>query len=315
MRILVTGGAGLVGDALQTLVTKAKGVDSWYFVSRQQCDFLVALEVTTLFQRVKPDCVVHLCAKVGGVYANLADNYNFLVDNNTINTNVVDACRKFQVKKLVNVLSTCIFPDDGVNYPLTSEQMHKGLPHCSNMGYAYSKRLLDVMSRLLAEEGVTQVVNLIPTNLYGENDNYNLDNGHVVPVLIHKVYLCKQTDKTLVVKGDGSVSRQFLYAGDLAQVIMNFVYMNTPTTFTSCIVSPDVNEEMTIKQIVGHIAEAFGFNGVVSFDSTCVQGQKKKTTTDIELKHWLPAFQFISFEEGLHKTIQYFMKNYSKVRQ
>ena len=285
LRILVTGGYGLVGKSLQKVVLQQlqnKHNDSklnlsdceFYFLSRQDCDLRDAQRTTEWFIEYKPDIVVHLASRVGGVYDNIGGNYNYLVDNARININVVDACKKTDVKLLINILSTCIFPDKNISYPLTSDQLHNGLPHDSNIGYAYSKRILHLASHLVSQSNTIKVVNLTPTNLYGEYDNYNLKSSHVIPGLIHKTYIAKMSNTNLCVYGTGKAMRQFLYVDDLSNVILQFIELYTSYS----------------------------------------DGQYKKTASSEELSKYLPNFQFTSITTGLENTITFFNQNKEHLR-
>ena len=310
--VLVTGGFGMVGMALQKVVSISKMNlnHNFYFLSRKDCDLRDKAHVYNIFESYQPKIVIHLASRVGGVYDNMNNNYTFLSDNTTLNMNIVDACKHFQVELLVNVLSTCIFPDQEVTYPLTSDQLHNGLPHHSNIGYAYSKRVLHIASELLSQTTQTRVVNLIPTNLYGEHDNYNLTSSHVVPALIHKVFLAKQTDQSLRVNGSGRAIRQFLYADDFADIICQFMNVDVSRPCTTCVVSPPNSSEVSIKQLVDYICQSFDFTGEVIYDTSFQDGQLKKTTNDNELQLYLPTYEFTDLKEGIDKVVSHFIQNY-----
>lgn len=313
MKVLLTGSRGLVGHSVSKI---AGGTDmEWVMLTRDLCDLCDWDQVDAFFQETRPDVVVHLASRVGGVYFNTSKNYRFFYDNIRINTNVIEACRKYKVRRLINVLSTCIFPDENVHYPLTSDQLHNGLCHHSNLGYAYSKRVLHVGSHLLAEDPneVTEVVNLTPTNLYGENDNYNLSQAHVIPALVHKAMIAQKEGTPLKVLGSGRALRQFLFSDDLAKVILQFITLPLHKKEVSVIVSPPESSEISIGDIAHSIADHFGVNDVV-FDMSFSDGQYKKTTTDIELKKYLPDFQFTPFKIGLSTAIKYFTDNQKEVR-
>jgi GDP-L-fucose synthase len=321
MTVLVTGAFGLLGCAVQKVFQNVElksrdGSNHFHFLSRQECDLRDREKVFQIFAKYQPTVVVHLASHVGGVYDNMNNNFRYLMDNTKINHNVVDACKEYQVNKLINILSTCIFPDyPQVHYPLTSDQLHNGLPHFSNIGYAYSKRILHVASQILADTSQTQVVNLIPTNLYGENDNYNLFSAHVIPALIHKTYLAKQANNTLCIKGSGTAVRQFVYVDDLARVILHFIENNVPEKIVNCIVCPPESESVSIKTVVDLIVEKMSFDGQVKYDQTASDGQLKKTASHTELERYIPEFRFTSLSEGLEKTCRFFVNNYYLVRK
>lgn len=318
MKVLVTGGYGLVGHSLQKIVNLLNDKHDFVFLSRRDGDLRDVVSVNTLFMKHKPDIVVHLASCVGGVYNNMSNNYRYLVDNLRINTNIVDACSRFEVKRLINCLSTCIFPDKGITYPLTSDQLHNGLPHESNIGYAYSKRILHLTGRLLAEnmEGQNiQVINLIPTNLYGEYDNYNLTSSHVIPGLVHKTFISKRDNKDLIVYGTGNALRQFLYVDDLSRIILGFMDIRIDKSEISCIVSPPESSEVSIKTLIETITKTFEFNGEIIYDRNYSDGQYKKTATSSELAEYFPNFEFTDLTQGLKNVVEYFTTNYRIVRK
>jgi GDP-L-fucose synthase len=313
MRILVTGSSGLVGTAVcKKLRMEFRDAD-FYFLTSRLCDLRDYNEVERVFSNFLPDIVIHLASRVGGLYGNMNNNYTFLTDNLKINMNVLQASKQYQVKKLINILSTCIFPDQGVVYPLTSDQILNGEPHYSNEGYAYSKRMLFVGSNLLLKtDHDIKIINLIPTNLYGDNDNYHLENSHVIPGLIHKCYLAKMNDLDFMIKGSGMAYRQFLHVDDFADVISRFVNFNDNATL---IVSPPKESEITIRTLVDTIADAFEFKGKIVYESEFADGQIKKTTDSVELLKFFPDFTFTSIKDGLKSNVEYFVENYDKIRK
>lgn len=270
----------------------------------------------------KPDVVIHLAAKVGGLYDNMAHNATFLRDNVLINFNVFEACRKFGVKKVVSCLSTCIFPD-GINMPISEGDLHKGPPHNSNYGYSYAKRLLEVMSRAYNEEfGIakfrvparhneefksegTKFVTVIPTNIYGKYDNFDLERGHVIPALIHKCYLAKRDGTPFYIRGDGSAMRQFIYAEDLAKLFI-WVAKNYNDD-QPLILAP--KEEHKIRDVVDTIVEIFDFKGPVIYDFTFSNGQQSKTVSNKKLLDMYPDFHFTELHKGLTETIKWFIES------
>lgn len=309
--ILITGGSGLVGYSLRKIFEN----EDVRFLNSKDCDLRDARMVDFLFMIMKPVKVIHLAARVGGVYANLDNNLEFLLDNSKINNNIVEMCKKYKVKLLINILSTCIFPNDIIKYPITSDQLHNGLPHHSNIGYAYSKRLLQVSSKILSETTDTKVINLTPTNLYGENDNYNLINSHVIPALIHKVYNAKKDNKTVTIKGDGKAVRQFVYAGDLAKIIYNLMNIEDNEKYKEMIVASSSEYEISIKDVLDIIIKEFEYTGSIEYDTMYSNGQYRKTVDSSELNKFLPGFQFTKLENGLKNTIKYFCDNYTEIRK
>ena len=316
MKVLVTGGYGLVGKSLQKIVkSKDNLIDEFVFLSRQDCDLRNTQDVYNIFEKIRPDVVIHLASCVGGVYENMLNNYNYLLDNSRLNLNIIDACNKYKIKRLINILSTCIFPDKDIVYPLTSDQLHNGLPHNSNIGYAYSKRILHLTSELLANKSENfKVINLTPTNLYGCNDNYNLERSHVIPGLIHKTYNCKKENTPLKINGSGKALRQFVNVNDLSRIIYKFIYLDISDNSISVVVSPPESDEISISELVNKICKCFDYYNFY-YDSSFSDGQLKKTASNSELLKYLPDFKFTPLNVGLKETIDFFIENYNSVRK
>jgi GDP-L-fucose synthase len=207
-KILVTGGNGLVGSQF-------RGGEYNYFNS-SDCNLRNPEEVNEMFDK-KWDSVIHCAAKVGGLGGNMNHKGEYFYDNIMINTNVIEESRKCGIKNLVCFLSTCVFPDN-VEYPLTEDKIHLGPPHFSNDAYAYSKRMADVQIRAYREQYGLNYKSVIPTNIYGINDNFDIENGHVVPSLIHKCYVARETNTPLVIWGSGKPLREFIYNKDVAKL-------------------------------------------------------------------------------------------------
>ena len=298
--IVITGGHGLVGSAIKTVV---RDNPDYMFLDRRFVDLRDRNRVSEVLGKLNPDVVVHLAAKVGGLYSNSDYKLHYYVDNVHINTNVLEVCKNMGVPRVLSCLSTCIFPDRHQEC-LTESVLHDGPPHPSNEGYAYAKRMLDVHSRLAGYN------TFCPTNVFGPNDNFDLQSAHVIPALIHKCFLAKQSGKPFVVKGSGNARRQFLYSLDLARFILWAIqHHHDPETI---IVSPA--EEYTIREVVDIIVKEMGFKGDVVYDTSYPDGQIRKTCDTTKFRTALPDFQFTSFENALRYTVMWFLENYHKVR-
>ena len=214
MKILITGGTGMVGSAFEHIYPKRNII-----ICPRTYDLRNSQHAQRVLQNIHPDAIIHLAAKVGGVKANMEYLGDFYRDNVLINTNVLEAARKFKVKKVVSLLSTCVYPDE-VNYPLTEDQIHNGPPHPSNYAYAYAKRMLDIQSRAYRDQYGCNFITAIPNNLFGEHDNFDLENSHVLPAIIRKVYEAKLNGTNVSLWGDGSSLREFTYSRDLAEILL-----------------------------------------------------------------------------------------------
>jgi len=304
METIVFGGSGLVGYALKQIKR------DWIYLSSKDGDLRNLDTVDKLINKYKPKSVVFLAANVGGLYKNMKEGYKIFMDNLKMEMNIIETCNKYGIKNGVFCLSTCIYPDK-TSYPIKEEYIHDGKPHDSNYGYSYAKRNLEVMCRLSNETFGSNFKCIIPTNIYGENDNFSLENGHVLPALIHKAYLVnKKVNETFEIKGDGNVLRQFIYSGDIAKLICKILNLKKNEKF---ILSPE--KEYLIKDIVKKISTKYNIPNekiIYTNDST---GQYKKTVSNEKIKKYFPDFIFTSLDEGLDKTIYWVNKNYDNMRK
>ena len=310
MKILVTGGTGLVGHGIQSI---CKDYDhEFIFLSSKDCDLLDLKQVQKLFEKEKPDLVIHLAACVGGLFKNMNYKLDMYEQNTVINYNVLKCCHDYKVKKVVSCLSTCIFPDK-TTYPINEEMLHNGPPHSSNDAYAYAKRMLEVHSKAYQEQYGDNFICVIPTNIYGENDNYSIEDGHVIPALIHKCYLAKQENKPFTVCGTGKPLRQFIYSIDLAKLIMwSLLEYNEKK---SIILSVSEDDEVSIGDVARLVAREFDYEHNMIFDASYSDGQFKKTADNNKLKNLYPSFEFTSINVGIKKSVEWFKNNYPLLRK
>ena len=308
MKILVTGGNGLVGSAIKSIVDNYEY--EFIFMSSSQCDLKNWENTINYFNIIKPDFVIHLAANVGGLFKNQNQKVDMFEYNLLININVLKAAHIVKVKKLIACLSTCIFPDK-TNYPIEESMLHMGPPNNSNDAYAYSKRMLDVQCKTYREQYGDNFICIIPTNIYGPNDNFHLYDAHVIPALIHKCYLAIQSNESFVVAGSGKPLRQFIYSKDLAFLIMWVLekYNDTESIILS------TTEELSIGDISKIIATKFNYNDKLLFDISKSDGQFKKTTSNAKLIKLIDNFEFTKINDGIELTIDWFCKNYNCLRK
>jgi GDP-L-fucose synthase len=298
-KLLVTGGKGLVGSAINADIKIGREVN---LTDKKECD--------VMFETHNPTHVIHCAAKVGGLGSNMNHKGEFFYENIMMNTNIIESSRKYNVKKLVSFLSTCIFPDK-IEYPLTESKIHLGPPHPSNDAYAYAKRMADIQIRAYREQYGLNYTSVIPTNIYGPNDNFSLVHGHVMPMLIHKLYLCQRDNTDFIVWGSGKPLREFIYSKDIAKLtewaIENYDE-SEPIIFTN-------SNEISIADLVDLLVKEFNFKGVVKFDSSKPDGQFRKPSDNTKLKSYLPDFKFTPIEEGIKETVKWFIENYENARK
>jgi GDP-L-fucose synthase len=312
-RILVTGGRGLVGMAIKELVEsgegKASADEQWFFVSSGDADLADAAETKALFERIKPTHVIHLAAMVGGLFRNLSHNVEFFRVNTAINDNVLACAKEHAVKKCVSCLSTCIFPDK-TTYPIDETMIHNGPPHKSNEGYATAKRNLDVLNRLYNAQYGCHFTSVVPTNVYGPHDNYNLADSHVIPGLIHKCLLAQRNGTDFVIWGSGKPLRQFIFSRDLAKLfVWTLRHYDEPDPI---ILSVGEEDEVSIGDVALAIAKAMNFTGNVVFDSSKSDGQFKKTASNAKLRKLHPDFKFTPMDVAIRESVDWFVANYGK---
>ena len=308
VKILVTGGTGLIGKSLNDLVNETNNENEWNFIGSKDLNLLNYNEVEEYLNKLKPEIVIHLAARVGGLYDNMNNNEKMYVENMEINLNIIKACESAKVRRFIPILSTCIFPDKPPSLPLTEDMIHSGPPHNSNEGYAYAKRMLELHSRLSNMETIC----LIPTNIYGKYDNFNIRNGHVIPALIHKCYKAKKTNKPFIISGSGNALRQFIYNEDVAKIIIWATELKE-IKHEAYICCPNESEEISIKSIAELIAKNMNYYNII-YDISYPEGQYKKTASNEKLKNAMDI-EFSNFEEKLKNTIEWFINNYETVRK
>jgi len=298
--IIITGGTGLIGSAFK----KGKKLGS------KDYDLRSTIETNRMFEDNNPDVVIHTAAKVGGVGANMQYPANFYYDNIMMNTNIIHSSFQYDVKKLICFLSTCVFPDK-IEYPLTEDKIHAGEPHTSNASYAYAKRMADIQIRAYNKQYGTNYFSVIPCNVYGINDNFNLNNGHVIPTLIHKCWLAKQNKTPFEIWGNGSALREFIFAEDMADIVLKLAedYEGTDPIIIS---NP---QEYSIKQVVDIIIKYMEFEGEVKWLLDKPNGQYRKPSSNKRLLNIIGDYNFTTLEIGLKNTIDWFKLNYETIRK
>jgi GDP-L-fucose synthase len=305
-RVLITGGTGMIGNAFKHVNTSHELI----FIGSKDCNLLNQELFLQTLKNYNPDAIIHLAARVGGVKANTDFIGDFFSDNLQINHNVLNAAKNYGVKKVVSLLSTCVYPDNA-RYPLTEEQINEGPPHHSNFGYAYAKRMLDVQSRAYRQQYGCNFITAIPNNLFGEHDYFDLQNSHVIPAIIRKMHEAKLNNDDVVLWGDGSPLREFTYSKDLANILL-FLLENydgkNPINIGN-------THETSIKEVAESIAEVMKFNGNIKWDTDKPMGQFRKPSDNSKLLDlgW-KSENYTEFKKALIDTCQWFNENYPNIR-
>tara|TARA_R110000823_G_scaffold309803_2_gene434309 strand:+ start:5264 stop:6187 length:924 start_codon:yes stop_codon:yes gene_type:complete len=304
MKILVTGGTGMVGKALKEALPDA------LYASSSDYDLRIKHRTRAMFKKHQPDAVIHLAARVGGVKANTDYVADFYDDNVQINTNVLSCAKEYETSKVVSLLSTCVYPDDAI-YPLTEEQVHNGEPHNSNFGYAYAKRMLDVQSRALRRQYGCNFITAIPNNLFGKNDNFHLENSHVIPAIIRKVYEAKLGNKNVVLWGDGSPLREFTYSRDLADILLFLLEHYNG----SGPINVGNTKEFSIKEVAEMVVDIMEFDGDIIWDTSKPTGQYRKPSDNSKLiKLGWREENYTYFRKALTETCKWVILTYPNMR-
>jgi len=303
-RIVVTGGSGMLGRALQKQIPNA------IYVSSKDADLRDKTQTENLFRWHKPEVVIHLAGRVGGIKANMDNLGDFFYENIMINSNVLQCCKQYEVQKTLSVLSTCVYPNDAT-YPLTENQIHSGRPHHSNYGYAYAKRMLDVQSRSYRQQFGCNFITIIPNNLFGIHDNFDLEDSHVIPAMIRKFYEAKRDNKSVVLWGDGTPLREFTYADDMARIILFLLKKYN----SSQPINVGNTEEHSISTVANMISDIYNFQGNVVWDTSGPPGQFRKPSNNKNLINlgWSQG-EYTSFKESLLTVCKWFEENYDVAR-
>uniref|UniRef100_A0A8C7KZ75 GDP-L-fucose synthase n=1 Tax=Oncorhynchus kisutch TaxID=8019 RepID=A0A8C7KZ75_ONCKI len=306
MRVLVTGGSGLVGKAIEHVVKQEGGClkgEQWTFLSSKEANLVDLQQTRAVFEKYRPTHVIHLAAKVGGLYLHMKENLHFLRDNLRINDNVLQTSHERGVTKVVSCLSSCIFPDK-TTYPIDESMIHNGPPHDSNFGYSHHKHFATLALTSANHVYVTNTISFDLTYTHTQTDRYK----HI----LRSTLLLTEEGTPLQVWGSGTPRRQFIYSLDVARLFL--WVLREYDEIDPLILSVGEEEELPIKDAVQMIADALDFKGQIVFDTSKSDGQMKKTASNAKLRRYLPDFTFTPLSEGIKKTCDWFVNNYDIAR-
>ncbi|MEO0095120.1 MAG: NAD-dependent epimerase/dehydratase family protein [candidate division WOR-3 bacterium] len=305
-RIVITGASGFLG----THITKEfRKLDGYEIVPLSSKDYnlLKEDEVIKMFKETKPDYLVHLAAKSGGILSNRKFPAEYYFENIMLITLTFHFAYKFKVKRLLIPIGGCSYPGDAKS-PITEEDMWKGYPQIESAGYSMAKKMALVQSWAYKQQYGFDSVVVIPGNVYGEYDNFSLTESHVIPAMIRKIYEAKINKVNEVTFwGTGRPQRDFVYAGDVAKLFPYFLLEykgDSPINIAT-------QTSITMKELANKIADIIGFEGRISWDENYPDGQMIKIFSAEKLKKLNKSCD-TSLEEGLKKTINWFVENYHK---
>jgi len=302
MTILVAGGSGLVGSAivreLKRLNQKVTGISS------KEVDLLDRSKTFEFINNLKPTAIVDSAAKVGGIGGNYSYPVEFLSQNLQIQSNLMDAAHAAKVSKFVFLGSSCIYPRDCAQ-PIKEEYLLTGALEQTNSAYAVAKIAGIELIKSYRKEYGHKWISVMPTNMYGPNDNFDLENGHVLPVLIRKFIEAKRSGSSNVTLwGSGSPLREFLHVYDLAKAVV----LCMDKYDDSKQINIGSGQEVSIKDLADKISKAVGFSGEISWDSSKPDGTMRKVLDSSKIANlgWKPL---ISLDQGIASTVEWYLQN------
>ena len=314
-KILVAGSTGMVGSAILRNL-KTKGYENIYSAPRSHFDLTKQEDVERYFRVNEPEYVFLAAAKVGGIVANQKYCAEFIRDNLLIQTNIIDAAYRYGVKKLLFLGSSCIYPKHS-NIPITEDQLMTGPLEPTNESYAIAKIVGIKMCQAYRKQYGFNAISAMPTNLYGPNDNFDLETSHVFPALIRKCHEGKDNigndlggpyQYPVTLWGDGSAMREFLHVDDLAEACV-FLMNNYDEEEH---INVGTGEDVSINELVSIISSVVGYNGGFDWDETKPNGTPRKLLDVSKIKSlgWKPT---IGLREGIEKTYDWYLENESRI--
>ena len=303
-KVFIAGSQGMVGSAIKRNL-EAKNYNDIFWVRRKNCDLRNRLEVDAYFKQAQPEYVFLAAAKVGGILGNKNHPAEFIYDNLMIQSNVIDAAYRNGVKKLVFLGSSCIYPKFP-NIPITEDQLMTGQLESSNSAYAIAKIAGMRMCQAYRDQYGFNAISLMPTNLYGPNDSFDVNNGHVLPSLIAKFHDGLSHSEHWVIKlwGDGSPKREFLHVDDLAEACYRCMQDYDDAEH----INVGTGEDVTIKELAETIVDVVGYKNYYEWDTDKPNGTPRKVLNVDKIKSlgWEPK---IGLREGIESTYKWYLEN------
>ena len=302
-KILILGSNGLVGSSCKRILE----INPSYNIvasTRQDTDLFNLDDTKKLIKTVNPDILIIAAARVGGIHANNTDRVEFLLENLKINMNILESCIDNNSIKIINLGSSCIYPLNASN-PINENAIMTGVLEPTNSPYAMAKLTAIEMGRSLSSQYGHNVINLMPTNLYGPNDNFSEMDSHVIPALIHKMHKAKeQKESEFFIWGTGKPLREFLYVDDLANCVNEVIKKDIKED----LLNVGSGEEVSIMQLAEIIKDAVGYKGDLSFDSSKPDGNPRKLLDSslINSYGWKPE---VSLQMGIENTYNWYKEN------
>ncbi|OGI65817.1 GDP-fucose synthetase [Candidatus Nomurabacteria bacterium RIFCSPLOWO2_01_FULL_39_18] len=302
-KIYVAGHTGLVGSAIVRELER-QGYENIVIKTREELDLTQQRRVENFFEKERPEYVFLAAAKVGGILANDKYSADFIRDNLAIETNVIDSAYKNDVKKMLFLGSSCVYPKNSPQ-PIKEEYLLTGELEVTNKAYAVAKIAGIIMCQSYNKQYGTNFISVMPTNLYGENDNFDLESSHVIPAMIRKFDDAKKNnEKEVILWGTGSPKREFLYVDDLANACV--FLMNNYND--SEIINIGVGEDLSILELANVVKKCVGYKGDIVWDKSRPDGTLRKLL-DVSKLQGLGWKAKINLEDGIRRTYEWFREN------
>lgn len=304
MRVLVTGGSGMVGRNLTSFLKNQSKLEV-SAPSSQALNLLDFSKTQSYITDLKPDVVVHCAGLVGGIQANIEKPYSFLFYNTLMGINLINACVNQKIQKVINLGSSCMYPKDRLG-KLKEEEILSAPLEPTNEGYSIAKITVSKLCEYAKSEYNLDYKTIIPCNLYGKYDKFDPNKSHMIPAVISKLIRAKKENKPAIIWGDGKARREFMYAEDLADFI-GYTLQNYNDI--DPVMNVGLGYDYTINEYYSAIANVVGYKGEFKHDLTKPAGMQKKLC-DISKQQklgWKPKHSLI---EGLEKTYEYYLNTY-----
>ena len=304
MKVLILGGNGLVGSSLDRVLGESQKVQEVFASTRKDADLFSLEDTQSLINSFSPDVIVNSAAKVGGINANNTQRMEFIIQNLKINMNVFQACMDNPKVKIVNLGSSCIYPLNAKN-PISEDSFLTGKLEPTNSPYAIAKIAGIEIGRSLNIQYGNDVINLMPTNLYGPNDNFSEKDSHVIPGLIKRMHKSKVTNaESFNIWGTGEPLREFLFVDDLSKAVEFLIDKKVETD----LLNVGSGNEITIKNLAEKIKTVIDYKGELIFDTSMPDGNPRKLIDSQKINNlgWEPS---IDLDEGLKITYSWFLEN------
>ncbi len=302
-KVLITGGTGFIGQSLVKSLEKL-GFTNISAVGKNDCDLTDHNQTQELFDREKPEYVIHLAAKVGGIADIKKYPADYYYENMLKCIYVLEQSRTHNVKKFVAIGTNCSYPNN-IEVPFKEEDLFKGEPQEANISYGIVKRAFYQHLVACKKQHEMDFIYLIPTNAYGENDHFNEDSGHVIPSLIKKFNNAVKTDTQVTLWGSGIATREFMYITDVSDLIAKaFVEYNDIKPLNI-----GTGVETSIKELAEKIAKLTNYDKEIIWDTDKPEGYLRKCLDNSRMKEHLGVSEFISLDDGLEMTIKWAIDN------